>query len=431
MRISQPRQRTSWSTRAENEWTESVAAWLSALFCCGCLATIPYARNVTGSLIVTIAVVGGVSLLWARFACPAPWSRLTIWPVVVVLGAYLIAIRMSDFPAASLRRSASMALFALLFPAVQLCCLRTRAVAAVLWGVVGVVSLLSLDVAWQRFTGSSFVHGTRGGDGGVYPGSLGNRNDLAVVPLLTPLAYGVLCRYWRGWAYPAFALAVAPSWWLSRSRQVLLGWLIAVVGPLVRRKALLRRILLLMGFGLAVVPVILFVPELRARVVETLQRGIGERGPIAAFGVELFLKHPFTGISPGMFGEHYMPAASAGWSWHGEPLLAVGMPWAHNLPIEIACEFGLMGIGAFGAVLFAGIRRALQGLDRLGTWNAVARGALCSLFAGLVVGLVDLSFIKDWVRCWWWLALGLAYVRPHVHEPPGTWHRGDVSRDSA
>ena len=40
----------------------------------------------------------------------------------------------------------------------------------------------------------------------------------------------------------------------------------------------------------------------------------------------------------------------------------------------------------------------------------LATAVLAALLAGLVMGLVDLSFIKDWVRCVFWLVLGLAFV---------------------
>jgi O-antigen ligase len=388
------------------------------MFCCACLATIPYARNVTGPAITGLAALGGAGLLWARFACQASWGRLVVWPVPVVLAAYMIAIQAGDHPAASLRRSASMALFALLFPAIQVCAWRARALATVLWTVVGVVCVMSLDIAWQRFAGRSLLHGVPDPGGGVYAGSLGNRNDSVVMPLLMPLAFGALHHRCRGWAYPALAVIAVPAWWLSRSRQSLVAWALAASSPFVRRAALGRSLLSVAVLAVALTMILVSVPELRERLVGTMQRGLGERGPIAAFGLELFLSHPLTGVSPGMFGEHYMSAASTGWSFRGDALPAVGMPWVHNLPIEIACEFGVVGLVAFGAVLASAIRSALRALVQPGARSAIARGALCSILVGVAVGLVDLSFIKDWVRCWWWLALGLACVQAPGEEHP-------------
>lgn len=150
------------------------------------------------------------------------------------------------------------------------------------------------------------------------------------------------------------------------------------------------------------------IPALRSRILETASRGLGDREEIMALGVRLFLEHPLFGISPGTFGEHYAAAVGAGWTWRGRSLAPIGMPWTHSLPVEVAAEFGLLGVAAFGLALrhaWTGTRALIRGPDPL---CRIGRGLAGALVAGLIVGFVDLSFIKDWFRIWFWLVLGVA-----------------------
>jgi O-antigen ligase len=128
---------------------------------------------------------------------------------------------------------------------------------------------------------------------------------------------------------------------------------------------------------------------------------------LTAYGVTLFVDHPVTGIGPGLFGQYYQRDARNGWSWRGTPLPKVGMPWVHSLPVEVLCELGVVGGLAFAAALVVAVRRAWRARIGSGLQGRVAVAVLAVLAAGFVAGLVDLTFIKDWVRCLFWLVLGL------------------------
>jgi O-antigen ligase len=161
-----------------------------------------------------------------------------------------------------------------------------------------------------------------------------------------------------------------------------------------------------LALAVAVAAAVAVVPAARSRTLETVRTGLGVREPIIAFGLSLAADHPLTGVGPGLFGSYYAREALDGWSWRGQPLPKVGMPWVHCLPVEVACEYGLVGVCAFGGVAAAAVRRAWIAA-RAG--DPMGRGALGMLAAFLLIGLVDLTFIKDWVRCEAWVAAGVAF----------------------
>ena len=87
------------------------------------------------------------------------------------------------------------------------------------------------------------------------------------------------------------------------------------------------------------------------------------------------------------------------------------MPWVHCLPVEVLCETGIIGglvaMAVVGGGLLSVRRMALRGAEG----RALAAAIVASIAAAAIMGLVDLTFLKDWVRCCWWLVLGMAYAR--------------------
>jgi hypothetical protein len=88
------------------------------------------------------------------------------------------------------------------------------------------------------------------------------------------------------------------------------------------------------------------------------------------------------------------------------------MPWVHSLPIEIACELGSIGVIAYGAVLWAFTRRVRQAILRDGPARNLGIAVAASAAAMAAMALIDLTFVKDWVRICWWLVLGLGFAAP-------------------
>lgn len=384
-----------------------LAPCLASVFCIACLASVPYAMTIAGSALVGLGMIGAGSLVMARFLERKRWDRLVFWPLPIVLGVYVVSIFASGAPEASVRRSASMPFFSMLLLAVQVAGWRVACLRAVLWGCGLVAVAMSADITCQWLLGRSLIRGVPSPTIDL-PGSQGNRNDMAAAALFMPLAFGAYREGARRWQHLLLATLTAPVWILSRSRQAAVGWTLGAVIPLVKSPGLRRHVIATLLASGVTATIVLSVPALRERAIDTVVRGLGVRQTIMAFGVRLFVEHPIVGVGPGTFGEHYATAARSGWSWWGRSLPPLGMPWVHSVPIEIAAEFGTLGMAGFLLVArhaWRGARMMAQGSDP----NAgIGRGLVAALVAVLFIGLVDLSLIKDWFRIWFWMVLGLA-----------------------
>ena len=350
--------------------------------------------------------LGAVALGVARADPAGRWSRVTVWPIVAVLGSFALSIIGCQLPGLAIERSASMPLFALTFLSAQVCLWDPRTTRA-LWVVLAGVALsMSADILVQWFAGRSLFGGVPGGGFGI-GGSQGNKNDMAAASLLLPGAlaafdgvrHGVL---WRG----MLAASLVPVWALSVSRQAFGGWFLGVLSMTARRGSLRATVGGMTVVAAIAASIIASVPSARARALETVSNGLGECEPLIVLGAQLAVQHPVTGIGPGLFGQYYLREARNGWTWRGQPLSMLGMPWVHCLPLEVACEYGAVGLLAFGGVTFVALRRAGRA-----AWAGDPRGraVLGMSVAILLVGLVDLTLIKDWVRCEVWVCLGLAF----------------------
>jgi hypothetical protein len=151
--------RTAGSQRtADREGAEAAIAVGSCAFVCVQVALIPFGMVPPAWFTACSAVLGAGVVLGARLACPAAWSRVVLWPVLVVLGVYGAAAALGSNPALSAQRFSSLPLQALIFPCVQLCALRRRTLAALLVAAAVAVVAMAFDGAWARFAGGSPFH---------------------------------------------------------------------------------------------------------------------------------------------------------------------------------------------------------------------------------------------------------------------------------
>lgn len=374
------------------------------------LSIIPYGipvHPVYKWLIASAGVVMAVLVL----SDPLPRRKsIAVWPPIAIVGAWGIACAFGAAPLTSLDRSYGLALYAFCFIAAQAIVWDPKVFRMLMWAVLLTVLACVADVGLQWGAGESLFTGTPKKHTGFH-GSQGNQNDLACVSILLPLTSAALPGTAGVLLYLGMVLITAPVWVLSKSRQIALGWMVGAMPPLVPRVS--RKWLVAIAIGVigCMVIAVALSPELRARIALTATRGLGDRGPIFGFGLWLFTKYPFAGIGPALFGNFYIPAALSGWTWMGEKLQTIGMPWVHSLPIEVLCETGLVGASVMCAVLWAAVRRLRK------AWKSAAadRTALMAVItaAGCMatIGLFDLSFIKDWVRVCFWMILGLCFAQ--------------------
>ena len=157
-----------------------------------------------------------------RHSPAAPPGLLTLFALFALSG--LVSAVGSFYPALSLSRAAYAPIAFLLFIAVQDvettpgAFRRIIVLSAVVW-------LLGLDRVYQYATGQSLLGGNAMFKGRV-AGSLPHPNDLALIPILLPIALGLLARE-RALAVRLFVLSSLPlavlTTVLSQSRNAWLG----------------------------------------------------------------------------------------------------------------------------------------------------------------------------------------------------------------
>jgi hypothetical protein len=214
------------------------------------------------------------------------------------------------------------------------------------------------------------------------------------------------------------AVVAAPTWIISASRQVLLGWIVAVAGVTLtqfrgRSRAIAWIAAVLAGGGLT-----LASPRVIRRILQLAENPLADRWEPMMLGVELWRSNPIFGIGPSLYGHYYVVAVREGWKWRSEPLPPVGMPWVHSIPIELLCEWGSVGSLA---ILFVGAvaLKSLLGSLRARTECRLATLGACVLMVLAIVGLLDLTLIKDWCVITFWLGLGAMYTRPVADSAAG------------
>jgi hypothetical protein len=415
--------------RHRARWLGSASCVLCVLFIGLALTTIPFGAPVATWYLALIVLSGAVAAAVSLVACHHLGS-VVWWPVPVILVAFALSALTSDFPLVSGTRTWTIALYALIFFAAQIACksMSGRKAIVLLAGLT--VLVVAIDFWSQRSSGISLIREIRvtrirwvlpGPDvpDGVSPwksvvpsGSLGNLNDQAVVAILAPLVAMVVTS---AWTWCLYALALTPGFYLAAagsSRQLLLGLSSGTAALTYLRVPHRLRSWLVAATVVSVTTLVLLSPGLRLRVTALTHSPLGDRGLPVAYGVALYAANPIFGVGPGLYGHHYVLGVREGWSFAGERLSPSGIPWVHCLPVEIACELGTVGVVAYGAVLWVFVRRLRQAIRIGGEARDLGIAVAASATSMAVIGLVDLTFIKDWVRICWWLVLGLGYAAP-------------------
>ena len=404
--------------------TPDLAPWVALVATGMALGLLPFAHTPSRTYLLAFALVSIASLLCARFDQRDRWRRIIYWPVLLFLGAFGCSILASDLRPLLIHRFWAMPVLALLMPVVQIACWRSVTRRGVLILILCTVLITTLDLLLQRLTGRSMSGEVLTGPGNiVQSGSLGNPNDLASLMVLLPLALAALPRRNRVLSLVAAILIIASTniaAVLITSRQVLIGWCVASLAGLLNfgERSTWKPnplVLMLMVVVVAVsclqfmgVP-LLSTEGFSTEFVMTVESGMGtERSLQYRYAWWLFTESPWLGIGSGGFGEYWALGIANGWTWNGTPLPSVAMPWVHNLELEVLCETGLVGAAAFLICIGHALRGCTRGLRRGPEARTLALAVLGSGLVFLVIGLVDMSFIKDWVRVVFWLGLGLA-----------------------
>jgi hypothetical protein len=407
---------------ADREGAESAVALGSCVFVCLQVGLIPFGMVPPAWFTACSAVLGAGVVLGARLACPAAWSRVVLWPVLLALGVYAAAAALGTNPALSAQRFSSLPLQALVFPCVQLCAVRRRALAALLVAVAVAVVAMAFDGMWARLAGGSPFHDL-GIEKGRRAGSQGNANDMAAAAVLLPVALAAVPPAAnRAWVVLIACAGAVPGLAVA-SRQAVGGWAIACASWALATGSRRRALAVSAGILVTIACAVALHPGLRKRVGMLLEDGLGMRQQLLLHGWDRFLERPILGWGPGLYRELHAAGIESGWQSGGEPLPNVVIPWVHCLPLELLIDVGVLGFAAAVATVLIALRRAWTARRRDDLKARAAIGGGCALVVLGAIALVDLSMLKEWVRCASWLALGLAFLQRR--------DRGDLTGDPA
>jgi O-antigen ligase len=146
--------------------------------------------------------------------------------------------------------------------------------------------------------------------------------------------------------------------------------------------------------------------------------------------VAMFRDAPILGHGPRTFGLLHGRYAATIELPPGLPVDTRIVPWAHNLYLEMLAEQGLVGLVTLVALLTAAVMIAWRTFRTSATEaRSLAAGALAALLGIAGAGLVELSFVRQWVVVTAFTLFGVVArlsslpQSPSVQPPPPEVHR--------
>jgi len=335
-----------------------------ALFAAGIPLDILLVNSLGSSSVVLgapLALAAGWAILTTGRFRPVPAALLVLTAFTAWATASILWAHETDEPIRSARTYAQ--LLAFVWMSWQL--LRTeRDLQALLTGyLAGCVATAA--GAWSSFSLGQTYSGEMWEGEARYAAAGYDPNDMAITLALgVPIAVYLALASRRRWspillAYPPLAgsaIALAGS----RGGTITAGFaLVALVPWLARRsRAMLVATLTLAAVGLVFVAT--QVPADSWRRIFTIREqlttgSVGDRGQLWRIGLDIFADHPLAGVGAGGYG------------WAAAPRVGI-LTVAHNTPLEVAVDFGAVGLVlflaavalvAYGAVRAARDHRAL------------------------------------------------------------------------
>ena len=364
-------------------------------------AMAPWLRDIP-ILVIVVALTWGLTR--DRHAeNPAPDFELKL-PALLFLISFALPIALSENFWPSLYRAAYLPIAFLIFFAAQYALIDIRSFRR-LSGVLAVVILLiGIDGTVQFATGESLLGGwsyysntTRIRAGLPHP------NDLSILAILLPIALTSLVSGGSRIAQ-ATTLASLPFVVMtaiaSRSRNAWIG-LVCAFGVMILLTRF-RKLLVSAAIGIALVLAIAWTFEIGRFPARLSSLGnLGQEGRIGIWlsSVEMFKAHPWFGIGPNIFADFYLETLEQTPLPQGYNPELRYIPWAHNLYLEALAERGIVGLTGMLVILFAALGRVWRALRKAGEGPVrdYALAIAAAWAALLVMGLFDLTFLKDWV----------------------------------
>lgn len=188
---------------------------------------------------------------------------------------------------------------------------------------------------------------------------------------------------------------------LTQSRGALLGFFGVIATFLLRSK---KGIVIFLIFSILMVSSIcFFVPNGPVRLLSIFSFEKNQaRLTIWQSTLKMIKDNPLLGVGPGMFA-HQFPNYSP-------DSVKENFSLAHNLELQIAAEFGLIGFILFFALIILILKRNIE-LIKTNPDNILYRGILAALIGYLIHNQVDGTMMGFEIGSFFWLLCGLV-----VHE---------------
>jgi O-antigen ligase len=310
------------------------------------------------------------------------------------IGLYVLAVSHPWSREALLRLAAA---------ATVLCCAVTAAGLALhYYPVAGLDGLTFLTV---RFGGREEL----GGFGGLgFNTSYFAQYALPVLPLLV-LAAG----HHPGRTLRVLGLAGVPlvgyAVLVTRQRAAYILLVVAVVllvAASVRPAGSGRRGAPLAGLGALVVllaALLAFTPlgaMVGGRIRDLWAHGDPYRSMVLGIAWQMFRDEPLLGIGTGQYGIAFL--------WYlNNPYMRWGSLSSHNLYVQLLAEQGLLGLGAFAAIVLPALGRRVRRAETPPGGAPLRPYLLVSLLIWLLYGLFQFTFLMRSTQLFFWLLLGL------------------------
>ncbi|MCZ7589097.1 MAG: O-antigen ligase family protein [Gaiella sp.] len=233
------------------------------------------------------------------------------------------------------------------------------------------------------------------------------------VAILAALA-GIVLGGVRGWRMAGLYAVVVATWLgllisFSQSSFVALatGIVVAVAVAWGRRATLA-----LIALGLVTTAVVVAVPQVRDELVGKSRAGVNRitsgRANLVGQGARIALDHPVAGVGVGGFSREYQRRL-------GIPGKDPKRVASHTMPVTVAAELGVVGLGLLGWLLAGAFLATLRGLGR-GFTSRVSLATGVALVAITVHSVFYAAFFEDPMT---WALLGLVGLASRVPKKPG------------
>jgi hypothetical protein len=278
---------------------------------------------------------------------------------------------------------------------------------ALLYALVGGYQWLTRDVFWNPSVKVFNAYAPFFRVNSVFwdPSVYGRYLTVAILASLAGIVLGGV----RGWRVAGLYAVVVATWLgllisFSQSSFVALaaGIVVAVAVAWGRRATLA-----LVTLGLLTAVVVLAVPQVRDELVGKSRSGFDRitsgRADLVGQGVRIALDHPLAGAGAGGFSHEYARR-------HGIPGRDPKRVASHTMPVTVAAEGGVVGLGLLCWLLAAGFLATLTGLGR-GFTSRVSLATGVVLVAIAVHSLFYAAFFEDPMT---WALFGLIGLTARV-----------------